>query len=107
MTLTRASIVNVGYRLTTFWVVGAGASRRLVYLGYPGTMGTLRANLSRRAIPLAEIRYGPAIHYHLDQAGLAQELKHADVPPLVMDVQVAAIPLLKKVMKPSQERMGH
>jgi endoribonuclease LACTB2 len=101
MTVTRASIVNVGYRSTNFWVVSAGTSRLLVDLGYPGTMGTLRANLARMDVPLMEIRYGLATHYHLDHAGLAQELKHAGVPLLVMDVQVEAIRLLKKVMKPS------
>jgi ribonuclease/clavin/mitogillin len=97
----RASIVNVGYRSTNFWVVSAGTSRLLVDLGYPGTMGILRANLARMDVPLTEIRYGLATHYHLDHAGLAQELKQAGVPLLVMDVQVAAIPLLKEVMKPS------
>lgn len=96
-----ATIVNVGYRSTNYWVVSAGTSRLLVDLGYPGTMGTMRANLNRMGIPLNEIRYGLATHYHLDHAGLAQELKQAGVPLLVIDVQVAAIPLLKTVMKPS------
>jgi endoribonuclease LACTB2 len=97
----RPTIVNVGYRSTNFWVVSAGRSRLLVDLGYPGTMGTLRANLARMDVPLNEIRYGLATHYHLDHAGLAQDLKQAGVPLLVMDVQLAAIPLLKRSMKPS------
>jgi ribonuclease/clavin/mitogillin len=97
----RATIVNVGYRSTNFWVVSAGTSRLLVDLGYPGTMGTMRANLNRMDVPLKELRYGLATHYHLDHAGLAQELKQAGVPLLVIDAQVAAIPLLKNVMKPS------
>jgi len=93
-----ATIVNVGYRSTNFWVVSAGTSRLLVDLGYPGTMGTMRANLNRMDVPLNEIRYGLATHYHLDHAGLAQELKQAGVRLLVMDAQVAAIPLLKRAM---------
>jgi ribonuclease/clavin/mitogillin len=96
-----ATIVNVGYRSTNFWVVSAGTSRLLVDLGYPGTMGTMRANLNRMDVPLNELRYGLATHYHLDHAGLAQEFKQAGVPLLVIDAQVAAIPLLKKTMKPS------
>lgn len=99
----RATIVNVGYRSTNFWVVSAGTSRLLVDLGYPGTMGSMRANLNRMGVPLKEIRYGLATHYHLDHAGLAQELKQAGVPLLVMDAQVAAIPLLKKAMKPADK----
>ena len=72
---SRLTIVNVGYRSTNYWVVSVGASRLLVDLGWPGTMGKMRANLERMGIPLSEIRYGLATHYHIDHAGLAQELK--------------------------------
>lgn len=98
---TRApTIVNVGYRSTNFYVVSAGRSRLLVDLGWPGTFETLRANLARRDVPLSEIRYGLATHYHMDHAGLAQELKLAGVPLLVVAGQEPAIPLLKQHMKP-------
>jgi len=94
------TIVNVGYRSTNYWVVSAGRSRLLVDLGWPGTMGSMRAALQRMGVPLQEIRYGLATHYHMDHAGLAQELKLAGVPLLVLDVQVAAIPTMKQWMKP-------
>lgn len=94
------TIVNVGYLSTNYWVVSAGRSRLLVDLGYPGTMGTMRARLNQMDIPLKEIRYALATHYHIDHAGLAQELKMAGVPLLVLDVQVAAIPLMKQFTKP-------
>jgi len=94
------TIVNVGYRSTNYWVVSAGTSRLLVDLGYPGTMGMMRANLGRMGVPLQEIRYGLATHYHLDHAGVAQELKQAGVPLLVLPNQVAAIPLMKSAIKP-------
>jgi glyoxylase-like metal-dependent hydrolase (beta-lactamase superfamily II) len=63
-------------------------------------MGLLRANLRRMDVPLREIRYGLATHYHIDHAGLAQELKQAGVPLLLLDVQVSAIPLMKRFTKP-------
>jgi glyoxylase-like metal-dependent hydrolase (beta-lactamase superfamily II) len=97
---TPRTIVNVGYLSTNYWVVSAGRSRLLVDLGYPGTLGTMRANLKRMDVPLAEIRYALATHYHIDHAGLAEELKLAGVPLLVMDTQVAAIPLMKQWTKP-------
>lgn len=97
--------MNVGYYSTNYWVISAGTLRLLVDLGYPGTMGKMRANLSRMDIPLDEIRYGLATHYHLDHAGLAQELKRAGVPLLVLDVQVAAIPLMKRAIKPQDHYM--
>ena len=94
------TIVNVGYKSTNYWVVSAGTARLLVDLGYPGSMGHMRANLLRMGVPLKEIRYGLATHYHLDHAGLAQELKLAGVPLLVLEPQVPAIPALKTWMKP-------
>lgn len=94
------TIVNAGYRSTNFWVVSAGSSRLLVDLGWPGTMGTMKAGLGRIGIPLAEIRYGLATHFHIDHAGLAEELKREGMKLLVLETQVDAIPLMKKHVKP-------
>lgn len=95
------TIVNIGYRSTNYWVVSAGTSRLLVDIGWPGTLGAMKANLKRMDVPLHEIRYALATHYHIDHAGLAEELKRAGVPLLVMDVQVNAIPIMKTWTKPS------
>ncbi len=95
------TVVNVGYRSTNFYVISAGKSRLLVDLGWPGTFDTLRSKLDRKGIPLTEIRYGFATHYHPDHAGLAQELKLAGVPLLVVAGQEPAIPLLRHHMKPA------
>lgn len=99
MPAPRCSIVNVGYRSTNYWVISAGKSRILVDLGWPGTIGTMRANLRRADVPLDEIRYALATHYHIDHAGLAQDLKNAGVPLLVIDVQAALIHLMKRHIK--------
>jgi endoribonuclease LACTB2 len=94
------TIVNVGYLSTNYWVVSVGRSRLLVDLGYPGTMGTMQARFRQMDIPLKEIKYALATHYHIDHAGLAQELKLAGVSLLVMETQMAAIPLMKRFTKP-------
>ncbi len=94
------TIVNVGYRSTNYWVISAGTSRLLVDLGWPGTRGKMTANLRRMDVPIEEIRYGLATHYHIDHAGLAQELKAAGIPLLVCDVQIDAIPKMKTYTKP-------
>jgi glyoxylase-like metal-dependent hydrolase (beta-lactamase superfamily II) len=94
------TIVNVGYRSTNYWVVSAGRSRLLVDLGWPGTFGRLRARLRRADVPLAEIRYGLATHYHMDHAGLAEELKRVGVPLLVLEPQAPAIALMQRHVKP-------
>ena len=95
------TIVNVGYRSTNFWVVSAGRNRLLVDLGWPGKAAALFANLERMGVPLSEIRYGLATHYHIDHAGAAQDLKNKGVPLLVIQEQVDAIPLMKQFVKPA------
>jgi len=95
-----ATIVNVGYRSTNYWVVSAGTSRLLVDLGWPGTLGLMKANLRRMGIPLREIRGALATHYHIDHAGLAEELKGEGIPLLVMEGQEDATVEMKTWTKP-------
>jgi glyoxylase-like metal-dependent hydrolase (beta-lactamase superfamily II) len=99
--VTAQTIVNVGYRSTNFWVVSAGRSRLLVDLGWPGMGAELLHNLKRAGIPLTEIRYGFATHYHIDHAGAAQDLKARGMKLLVWEPQVAAIPAMKQHIKPT------
>jgi glyoxylase-like metal-dependent hydrolase (beta-lactamase superfamily II) len=94
------TIVNVGYRSTNYWVISAGTSRLLVDIGWPGSFGMLKANLAQKGIPMHEIRYALATHYHIDHAGLGEEIKRAGVPLLVIDMQVAAIPIMMQWTKP-------
>ena len=101
--MTTTTIVNAGYRSTNYWVVSAGRSRLLFDLGWPGSIGRMLASLQRKDVPLEELRYGLASHYHIDHAGLAQELKEAGVPLLVLDVQVQAIPAMKRWTKPQDD----
>jgi ribonuclease/clavin/mitogillin len=98
--VTPITIVNVGYRSTNYWVVSVGTARILVDIGWPGTLGKMKANLKRIGIPLQEIHYVFATHYHIDHAGLAEEFKREGVPLLVLDVQVPAIPIMKTWAKP-------
>jgi endoribonuclease LACTB2 len=69
------TIVNTGYRSTNYWVISAGTSRMLIDIGWSGSLGTKKANLKKMDIPLAEIRFALATHYHIDHAGLAEEMK--------------------------------
>ncbi len=94
------TILNVGYRSTNIWVISRGPARLMVDLGWPGTLGKLLANLKRLDVPVQEIGYGLATHYHMDHAGLAQELKQAGMTLIVLETQVEAIPEMKQWMKP-------
>jgi glyoxylase-like metal-dependent hydrolase (beta-lactamase superfamily II) len=94
------TVVNVGYRSTNYWVVSAGPSRLLVDLGFPGTVGAMLAGLTRRDVPLAEIGYGLATHYHIDHAGAAQDLKARGMRLVVVDLQLPAVPAMARWTKP-------
>jgi endoribonuclease LACTB2 len=100
---TAPTIVNVGYRSTNVWVLSAGRSRLMVDLGWPGTIATLLANLARADIPLREITHGVATHYHIDHAGLAQDLKQRGMRLLVASLQEPWIPRLADHIKPSDQ----
>lgn len=102
---THFSIINVGYRSTNYWIISAGTARLMVDIGWPGTLGTMKASLKRMGVPLHEIRFALATHYHIDHAGLAEEMKREGVPLLVMDVQVQAIPIMKTWTKPADHYM--
>lgn len=97
------TITNVGYRSTNYWVISAGRSRLLFDIGWPGMMGAMRANLARLDIPIEELKYCMASHYHIDHAGVAEDFKETGVPLLVVDLQVEAIPLMKQWTKPKDK----
>ncbi len=92
-------IVNVGYRSTNFWVIGAGPVRLMVDLGWPGMWGALTTELKRKSVPLGEIRYGFATHFHMDHAGLAENLKQHGMQLITTPEQQTAIPVMKTWMK--------
>jgi glyoxylase-like metal-dependent hydrolase (beta-lactamase superfamily II) len=93
------NIVNVGYDSTNYYVLGASTNRLLVDVGWPGTLPKLQAMLKRKDITLQEIRYLLITHYHPDHAGLAQDVKAQGVRLIVLEQQLATIPMLKSYMK--------
>ncbi len=94
------TVVNVSVRSTNYYVISVGATRLLVDLGWPGMLGGLRAELQRKGIGLGDITHGFATHYHIDHAGLAQELKASGMTLIVTPEQVPAVPLMKQWTKP-------
>lgn len=100
--MAQTPIVNVGYRSTNCWVVGAGDSRLLVDLGWIGMVGALQHELRRKDIPIDTIRAGFATHYHIDHAGCAEDLKRLGVPLWVFEEQVPYVEGLSHWVKPGE-----
>src|SRR5690349_5203239 len=97
------NIVNVGYRSTNYYVLANSVPRLLVDAGWPGTLSTLQHTCKRMDIDLAAIPYQLATHYHPDHAGLVQNLKRLGVRLVVVDTQLAGIPLLRTYVKPQDQ----
>ncbi len=99
------NIVNVGYDSTNYYVLADKKPRLLVDVGWPGTLPKLEHQCERMDIQVSAIPYLLLTHYHPDHAGLAQELKRLGIRLLVLEYQVAAIPVLKTYMKPEHHYM--
>lgn len=95
------NIVNVGYDATNYYLIETGRARLLVDVGFPGTLPKLRHALKRAGSALSALGYLLVTHYHVDHAGLAEELKGEGVRLIVVEHQLPAIPLLKRQMKPA------
>jgi ribonuclease/clavin/mitogillin len=94
------NILNVGYSSTNYYVLAESKPRLLIDVGWSGTLPILQHECKRKSIALADIKHLLCTHYHPDHAGLAQELKRLGCTLIVVDIQLAAIPLLKGKMKP-------
>jgi ribonuclease/clavin/mitogillin len=93
-------VVNLGYRSTNYWLIGGGERRLLVDLGWPGSLGAMRAALARSGVAPEAVAFGLATHYHLDHAGLGEELKQFGMRLIVVDIQRAAIAAMRAHIKP-------
>jgi endoribonuclease LACTB2 len=96
------NIVDVGYDSTHYFVISPpGGSRLLVDCGWPGTMGKLNAQMKRKGMTVADVRYLLITHYHPDHAGLTQELRNEGMTLILVDLQAPHVAELKKHIKQS------
>jgi len=61
----------------------------------------MKANLRRMGVAIGDLKYALATHYHIDHAGLGEEMKREGVPLLVVDVQAAHVALMTQWTKPT------
>jgi len=94
------NIVNVGYDSTNYYVLADSKPILLVDGGWPGTLPKLQHQCQRVGISLPDIKHLLITHYHPDHAGLAQELKQIGLRLILLETQLAAVPVLRTHMKP-------
>src|SRR5438270_8571543 len=97
------NIVNVGYHATNYYLLADTSPRLLVDAGWPGSLPEMQHSCERMGIRLEDIPYQLVTHFHPDHAGLAEELKRLGVRLIVLDTQLAGIPLLLQYAKPADK----
>ena len=93
------NIVNVGYLSTNYYAIDIHGGKLLVDCGWPGTLPQFSAELKRKGIALAEIKYLLVTHFHPDHAGLAQELKDSGAKLILLEKQIDFITRLTEMVK--------
>ncbi len=85
------NIVNAGYRSTNYYAIDIRQGKLLVDCGWPATMPQFTAELKRKDILPADIRYILATHFHPDHAGLVEEFKRLGATLILMESQTGAL----------------
>jgi endoribonuclease LACTB2 len=94
------NIVNLGYHSTNYYALGIKTGRLLVDCGWPGSMPEFTAVAKRMGLDLREIKYILVTHFHMDHAGLAQDLKNLGAKLIVMENQTDFIaPMAGQIKK--------
>jgi ribonuclease/clavin/mitogillin len=94
------NVVNISFRSTNYYVLADTRPRLLFDAGWPGMLGKMQASAQRVGVRLEDIPYQLVSHFHMDHAGLTEELKRMGVQLIVLDFQLPAIPHLRDHMKP-------
>ncbi len=94
------NIVNLGYRSTNYYAIDIKDGFLLVDCGWPAMMSEFAAVAKRKGVDLREIKYHLATHYHMDHAGLAQELKNLGSTLILMESQVSFPEKLGDFLRP-------
>ncbi len=97
------NIVNVGYHSTNYYALETKSGKLLVDCGWPGTLPQFTAELKRKGIAPAEIKYLVVTHFHLDHAGLVQEFKNQGAKLILLESQVGFFATLNDFMKRRKE----
>jgi len=99
-------IINVGYDSTNYYVLAESGPRLLIDVGFPQTLPKLQQQCQRKDIDLAAVPYVLATHYHPDHAGLIPEVMALGLTLLIVDLQIPAVPLMRRYMKPEHHYQG-
>ncbi|OPY31734.1 MAG: Hydroxyacylglutathione hydrolase [Methanomassiliicoccales archaeon PtaU1.Bin124] len=102
-------ILNVGYRSVNCYLLSAGSHVLLIDSGWPGGMAELKRSIACQGRSVKQITHQLMTHYHIDHAGIAQELKDKGARLIVMENQKDHLNDLKAYLRPPMvfHEIGH
>jgi len=95
---------NVGYKSANYYLIDVGKNCLAVDVGWPGTINDYGRQLRPTGKGVRDINYLIVTHFHVDHAGLAQELKDIGVKFVLLDVQLESIAQMEKMI---QKKMAY
>ena len=100
---SKMNIVTISYHSTNYYAIDINEGKFLIDCGWPGTFPQFTAELKRKGIAPAEIRYILVTHFHPDHAGLVQAFKDRGSKLILMESQVGFISSIKTKNSPNIE----
>lgn len=97
------NILNVGYDSTNYYLLDIHGGKLLVDCGWPGTLPKLLAQLKRKGVSPAELKFLLVSHFHPDHAGLAGELQRLGLKLVQMENQADGIAFLEDFFSQKKE----
>ncbi|TDH23511.1 MBL fold metallo-hydrolase [Segetibacter sp. 3557_3] len=80
-------VFNVGNNAVNLYLLDSGTHLLLVDCGFPGQLSSLGRCMRTRGYKMRNIDYLLVTHFHIDHAGLIQELKKEGVKFLLIETQ--------------------
>jgi len=93
------NIVTISYHSTNYYALEIKTGKLLVDCGWPGTLPQFTAELKRKGLTPAEIKFLLVTHFHPDHAGLVQEFKNIGAKLILMESQVGFIGQLNNMLR--------
>lgn len=94
------NLITLTYHSTNYYALEIKGGKLLVDCGWPGSLPEFSAVAKRMGLDLSEVKYILVTHYHMDHAGLAQNLKNLGAKLIVMENQSDFIaPMANQIKK--------
>jgi endoribonuclease LACTB2 len=96
----KIDIRNVGYRSVNCYLLITDKAKLLIDVGWPGGTPELKASLAKQRLSIKDVTHVIMTHYHIDHAGIGQEIKDKGAKLIVMESQKGHLNDLKQFLKP-------